>query len=66
MAEYGKLVPPYPVTHCAAEECRVELSEDVGVYLFTDLESGKFVCFCAATAAEVELHHAARFKLVML
>jgi hypothetical protein len=64
----GKLVPRYGgKTHCALDTCSKELSEDDGgAYLYTDLETGKLVVFCADTAAFVELNHRERFRLVAL
>lgn len=66
--ELGRVRPPYGgTTACALGSCRAELSEDAGgAYLYTDIESGKLVVFCADTAAYVELNHAERFKLVAL
>ena len=64
--EYGRLVPPYSQTHCQAEECGRELDEEIGAYLFTDLDSNKLVIFCGATATYIDLHRRDRFALVML
>lgn len=65
--ELGRLLPPYGGrTHCQATECGRLLDEDVGAYLFTQIETRKLVVFCGATAAYIELHARHRFALVML
>jgi hypothetical protein len=66
LAEFGKLRPPYPVDHCALAGCERSLTDDVGVYLYRDLETGKLVVFCDDCARHVELNHGERFKLVPL
>lgn len=66
MSALGKLVPPYPAKHCAAMDCHVELTEESGAYLFRDIETGKLVVFCEATAGYVELNRSERWKLVAL
>lgn len=64
--EFGRLRPPYAVTHCQAAECERVLDEEVGAYLFTDMETRKLVVFCGDTARWVELHRRDRFALLML
>lgn len=65
--EPGRLLPPYGgQTHCQAAECQRLLDEEVGAYWFTEVETRKWVVFCGATAAYVELHARHRFARVML
>lgn len=64
--ELGRLVPPYPTKLCVLDTCRRELSEEEGVYAFTDIESGKFVFFCGICTINIELNHSHRFKLLAL
>ncbi|MCA1571012.1 MAG: DUF3846 domain-containing protein [Chloroflexi bacterium] len=66
-ARKGRLVPPYPVEHCAAADCQRPLrTREDAAYLYTDQDSGKLVVFCEDCAAHVELNHPLRFKLVAL
>lgn len=65
--ELGRLVAPYGgVTHCGASECRAELNEEVGAYLYRDLETGNLVILCGSCGAYVELHRRDRFLLIAL
>jgi hypothetical protein len=66
MAELGRLKPPYPTKVCVLDTCRRELSEEHGVYVFNDLETGKFVFFCGVCTIDIELNHRQRFKLLAL
>ena len=68
MSELGRIRPPYGgVTRCAAQECESpELGEELGAYLFRDLETDKMLVFCGSCAAYVELHRQDRFLLIAL
>jgi hypothetical protein len=65
IAELGRLLPDYGgVTQCAASICQSpELNEEIGAYLYKDLESGKLCVFCGNCARHVELNHSERFIL---
>lgn len=68
--EYGRLVPPFPVEHCANGACPppddlFPLHEH-GAYLYRDLTTDKLVVFCGDCARHAELNASARFKLVAL
>jgi hypothetical protein len=65
-AEFGKLVPPYPVDHCQISNCRGDSSFGTGAYLFREMESEKLLTMCGACAEYVELHNSLRFRRVML
>lgn len=61
----GRLVPPYPVGHCAAAHCRKPLvTRDDECFLYTNLDTRKLVVFCDDCARNVELNHPTRFALV--
>ena len=63
----GRLRPDYGgSTHCANVDCQGELNEEIGAFLFRDLESDKLVVLCGNCTAYVELHHRQRFMLVAL
>lgn len=62
----GKLVPPYPVEHCANAICLTSLADADGAFLYRDLESDKLVVFCDDCARYAELSAGERFKLVAL
>lgn len=65
--QLGRLVAPYPVEHCAADDCLRPLREqDDAAYLYKDQNSGKLVVFCEDCAARVELNAPLRFKLIAL
>lgn len=76
MATLGKLVPPYPVKHCANRDCERPLaSEDCAgtswqppdsAFLYCNLESEKLVVFCDDCARYAELVRPDQFKLVVL
>ena len=67
MAEPGRLMPDYGgVEVCALSTCQKPLGEELGAYLYKDLESNKLVVFCGDCARYVELNHDHRFKLVAL
>jgi cAMP phosphodiesterase len=57
---FGRLRPPFPVNHCANEDCTH------GAFLYRDLESDKLVVFCGDCARHAELNAGERFKLVAL
>jgi hypothetical protein len=66
-AELGRLLPPYGgVKSCAASHCQAELIEEIGAYMYRDLDTGKLVIFCGDCGRHVELNHPERFKLVAL
>jgi hypothetical protein len=62
----GKLVPPYPVEHCANADHPGEDDWPDGAYLYRDLVSDKLVCFCGDCARYAELAASERFKLIAL
>lgn len=66
MLELGRIKPPYPVEKCANADCVNELSEELGVYVYRDLELNKLVFFCGDCARYVELNAVQRFKLIAL
>lgn len=66
LGDLGKLRPPYPVTLCAAADCRCDLVTASAAYLFTDLRDGKLITFCQSCAEYVELRPALPFRRVLL
>jgi hypothetical protein len=66
MSTLGKLVPPYPVEHCANSDCQRPLGPDDGAYLFKNLTSEGLCVFCEDCAAYVELNARTTFALVAL
>jgi hypothetical protein len=67
--ELGRLRPPYGgIEQCAHVDCPHDgaLSEEVGVYLYRDLESAKLVVFCGDCARYAEMNAPERFLLVAL
>ena len=65
--QLGRLVPPYPVDHCANVDCeRPLVTAEDAAYLYKDQDTGKLVVFCEDCSAHVELVAPVRFKLVAL
>jgi hypothetical protein len=63
----GRLVPPYPVEHCANVTCQRPLrTADDAAFVYSDQDTGKLVVFCEDCAAHAELNAPLRFKLVGL
>lgn len=70
MSELGRLLAPYPVAHCANEDCKNDFNTcsewEGGAYLYRDLDSDKLVVFCNDCARYAELNAGHRFKLISL
>ena len=66
MTQLGRLVPPYPRDTCTDADCGHPFTDDNGAFMYRDLETGKLVIFCEATAADIELNYRDRFMLVPL
>lgn len=67
MSEPGRLLPDYGgITNCANSDCRRELDEEVGAYLFKAHDDGKICVFCGDCARYVELNAREQFSLIAL
>ena len=67
MVELGRIQPPYGGrSDCASASCQRELTEEVGAFLFNDLETNKLIIFCGTCAVYVELNRKDRWVLVAL